>query len=336
MYHPTTRVLTVLELLQARGELAGQELAERLEVDRRTVRRYVTMLRDLGIPVEATPGRGGGYRLRPGFKLPPLMFTDEEALAVALGLLAARRLGFAASAPAVEGALAKLERVLPGALREQVEAVQDVLVAHLPRPGLPSRQPSRPRPEREPAPSMPNPGLLSTLALAVREGRRVHLAYVAWDGAASERELDPYGLVFLDGRWFTAGYCHLRRDRRLFRLDRIRSLESRDVWFARPTDFDALAFVAESLAKTPNCWTIEVVVEADLATAQALIPIALFALEPVPGAPDRTRLRSSVGDLDWIARELLGLCVPFEVVGPEELRAALRKLAARALELATD
>src|SRR5688500_18207053 len=103
MYNPTTRVLTVLELLQARGELGGQELAERLEVDRRTVRRYVTMLRDLGIPVEATPGRGGGYRLQPGFKLPPLMFTDEEALAVALGLLAARRLGFTASAPAVEG-----------------------------------------------------------------------------------------------------------------------------------------------------------------------------------------------------------------------------------------
>ena len=93
MYHPTTRVLTVLELLQARGRLTGRELAERLEVDLRTVRRYVTMLQDLGIPVEAERGRHGGYRLRPGFRLPPLLFTDDEALAIMLGLLAARRLG---------------------------------------------------------------------------------------------------------------------------------------------------------------------------------------------------------------------------------------------------
>ncbi len=87
MYHPTTRVLTVLELLQSRQQLSGAELASRLEVDRRTVRRYVTMLQDLGIPVEGERGRHGGYRLRPGFKLPPLMFTEDEALALTLGLL---------------------------------------------------------------------------------------------------------------------------------------------------------------------------------------------------------------------------------------------------------
>src|SRR3990170_4068749 len=98
VYHPTTRVLTVLELLQARGRLSGPEIAERLEVDLRTVRRYVTMLQDLGIPVEAERGRHGGYRLRPGFRMPPLVFTDEEALAVMLGLLAARQLGLATTA----------------------------------------------------------------------------------------------------------------------------------------------------------------------------------------------------------------------------------------------
>ena len=96
------------------------------------------------------------------------------------------------------------------------------------------------------------------------------------------------------------------------------------------------AIVAGSLARTPNCWSIEVVLEVDLATAQQMTPIALFTLESVPGEPDRTRLRSSVGDLDWIARELLSLCVPFEVIAPEELRAALRRLAARALELAAE
>src|SRR3712207_2698876 len=132
MYHPTTRVLTVLELLQAHGRLSGPELAARLEVDLRTVRRYVTMLQDLGIPVEGERGRYGGYRLRPGYKLPPLMFSDDEALAVTMGLLAARRLGLAATAPAVEGALAKVERVLPPALRGRVAAVQQALVTDLP------------------------------------------------------------------------------------------------------------------------------------------------------------------------------------------------------------
>src|SRR5262245_25315554 len=127
MYQPTTRLLTVLELLQARPYLSGAELARRLEVDGRTVRRYVMMLQDMGIPVEATHGRHGGYRLRPGFKLPPLMFTEEEALAVTLGLLGARQMGLAATAPATEGALAKIERVLPLAVGERISGLQETI-----------------------------------------------------------------------------------------------------------------------------------------------------------------------------------------------------------------
>src|SRR5215475_10851991 len=128
MYHPTTRVLTVLELLQAYERLSGPELARRLEVDVRTVRHYITLLLDLGIPIEAERGRYGAYRLRPGFKLPPLMFTEDEAIALTLGLLAARRLGLTAAAPATAGALAKVERVLPETLRARMEAVQQTLV----------------------------------------------------------------------------------------------------------------------------------------------------------------------------------------------------------------
>src|SRR5215207_6977589 len=127
MYHPTTRVLTILELLQARSSLSGAELAERLEVDRRTVRRYITMLQDLGIPIEATRGPYGGYRLRRGFKLPPLMLTDDEALAITLSLIAARRQGSVAEAMTIEGALAKIERVLPDGLRARLQAVQSVV-----------------------------------------------------------------------------------------------------------------------------------------------------------------------------------------------------------------
>src|SRR5437660_11950310 len=132
MYHPTSRVLTVLELLQSRPSISGPELATRLEMDVRTVRRYITHLQDVGIPVEATIGRHGGYRLRPGFKLPPLMFTEEEALAVTLGLQTVQQLGLTSAVPAVVSALAKVERVLPLALRERMQAVQEAVTLDLP------------------------------------------------------------------------------------------------------------------------------------------------------------------------------------------------------------
>src|SRR5262245_33014705 len=160
MYYPTTRVLTILELLQARTSLSGAELAARLEVDRRTVRRYITMLQDLGIPIEATRGPYGGYRIRPGFKLPPLMLTDDEALAVTLSLIAARRQGVAADALAIEGALAKIERVLPESLRGRLQAVQAVV----------SFSPSPPQPQ-------PHGEILMCLSTAAQQTRRVHLHY---------------------------------------------------------------------------------------------------------------------------------------------------------------
>ena len=137
MYSPTTRLLTLFELLQSHAEIPGSDLAKTLEVDVRSVRRYVTILQDLGIPIEAERGRYGSYGLRPGFKLPPLMFAEDEAVAVALGLLAARRMKLAVAAPAVEGAIAKVERVLPAKLREQVQAVQNTLVFNVPDPEAP-------------------------------------------------------------------------------------------------------------------------------------------------------------------------------------------------------
>ncbi len=127
MYHPTTRVLTILEMLQSRPGLSGAAIAKQLEVDRRTVRRYIAMLQDLGIPIETTRGPYGGYHLRPGFKLPPLMFADDEALAVTLSLIAAQRQGMSVEGAATAGALAKIEWVLPDTLRERLQAVRDVV-----------------------------------------------------------------------------------------------------------------------------------------------------------------------------------------------------------------
>src|SRR5437660_12395096 len=163
MYFPTTRVLTILELLQSHYRLSGPALAERLEVNTRTVRRYITMLHDLGIPVEAERGRHGYYRLRPGCKLPPLLLTEDEALSLTLGLLVARRLGLTATAPAVEGALAKIERVLPLTLRQRVQAIQETLILDFPRTG-----------------ATPRSEVLLTLSAAAQQCRRVWLRYLSW------------------------------------------------------------------------------------------------------------------------------------------------------------
>lgn len=131
---PTTRLLSMLELLQARGRIGGAEIARRLEVGERTVRRYAVMLQEMGVPVEGERGRHGGYSLRRGHRLPPMMFTDEEALGLSLGLLAARGLGLSGAAPAVEGALAKLERAMPEALRERVRSLEGTVSVAASRP----------------------------------------------------------------------------------------------------------------------------------------------------------------------------------------------------------
>jgi len=314
VYHPTTRVLTVLELLQAHGRIGGPELAARLEVNIRTVRHYIALLQDLGIPVESERGRGGGYRLRPGFKLPPLMFTEDEALALTLGLMTARRLGLAATAPAVEGALAKVERVMPAALRARIQAVQETLVIDGATPY-----------------TAPAGAIVLTFSSAAQQRRRVQMGYRSVDDRETERALDPYGVVFYDGRWFAVGYCHLRADLRIFRLDRVLRAELREEQFERPADFDSLAHVVHSLASAPGAWAVAALLETTLDDARQRVPAAMATLEAAEGG---VLLRCHAQDLDWMARFLVGLGVPLTVRRPPELRDALRNLAAQIAELA--
>lgn len=314
VYHPTTRVLTVLELLQSRPRLSGPELAARLEVDVRTVRRYVAMLQEMGIPVAGGRGRYGAYRLMPGYKLPPLMFTEDEALALVLGLGTARRLGLALAAPAVEGALAKVERVLPVALRERVSAVRETLVMDVPSDAV-----------------TPPSETVVTLSLAARERRRVWLAYRAFSGEESERSFDPYGLVYRAGRWYAAGYCHLRQGIRVFRLDRVLRAEPREERFERPADFESLGHVERAIASTPGTWTVEALLQTTLEEARRQVP-------PVLGTLDETLegvlLRCAVPELGRIAHFLAGLGCSVDVRRPPELRAELRRLAAHVARLA--
>ena len=313
MYHPTTRVLTVLELLQSRHRMGGTELAERLEVDKRTIRRYITMLQDLGIPVETERGRYGGYRIRGGHRLPPMMFTDDEALAVVLGLLAARRLGLTASAPDTEGALAKIERVLPDALREQVQAVQGALSLDL-----------------VPSDTAPANGMVALTSRAITRRQPVWIRYSAGSTPkrTTERVVEPYGIVYRAGRWYMVGYCRLRTEMRSFRLDRIETIEMYEGTFVRPDGFDPVAYLLEALASVPDEWEVEVLLETTFQEARAAIPPALALLDEVPGG---VRLRNSSPDLQWMARDLAGFPFPLTVIRPPELREALETQAEQAI-----
>ncbi len=204
---PASRILALLELLQSRGQLDGAAIAAELQVERRTVRRYIVALEALGIPVDRERGRFGGYRLATGFRLPPLMFSEDEALALGLGLLAARQLGLADTAPAVASAQAKLERVLPAALKQRQRGIAERVALDL-QPAVPA-----------------NPAALSTLGAAALAQQRVAMRYRDMQGRLSERPFDPYGLGYRGGRWYAVGHCGLRRALRSFRLDRIESVD---------------------------------------------------------------------------------------------------------------
>src|SRR5919109_3513293 len=183
---PATRLLAMLELLEARGRVSGRELADRLEVDPRTVRRYAVKLVELGIPVEAERGPYGGYRLRPGFKLPPLMLTDAEATAVVLGLVLSKRTGISIDEPANDEALAKILRVLPTELRDRVGALEGSL-------GLTWKP-------REPQP--PATEVVLTLASSIRARRKVLIRYATPGREESDRTVAAYGIVFHFARWY--------------------------------------------------------------------------------------------------------------------------------------
>ncbi|MFE0529202.1 YafY family protein [Micromonospora sp. NBRC 107095] len=311
MSHPAGRVLALLELLQTRHRSTAADLAGQLGVDERTVRRYATTLVELGIPVTADRGRHGGYRLHPGYKLPPLMLTDDEAVAVLLGLVVAERVGLATEQPATASALAKIRRVLPAALADRLAAVQE----HL---GFTLR-----RPDPKPGPAS---GTLLALASATRHRQRVALDYRSWRGELSHRELDPYGLVFHAGRWYVTGHDHRRGEVRTFRLDRIGAVTPGVATFTVPDGFEAVAWVTRSLAGVPYPHEVEVVLETDLVAARRRIPPSVAELA---ATTDGVLLRARAESLPGMAALLAGLGCPFTVRRPDALRVAVAEHARR-------
>lgn len=306
MYHPTTRVLAVLALLQAHGRMSGAELAQRLEVNIRTLRRYIIMLQDLGIPIEAERGRNGAYVLSAGFKLPPMMFTNEEALALTVGLISARRLNLANTDRAIESAFAKLERVMPLDLKSRVRALTETITLNQSTASSPA----------------PSEAVLSALSSAAQLKQRVHLGYRSPQGEDTERDFDAYGLTYYQHKWYVVGYCHLRQDLRSFRLDRIQQVKEVDAHFERPAGFDPLAHVMQAIVTLPRKHPFELLLKADISTAQNEVFDFLGILE---AHEDGVLMRGSVEDLDWLARQISIFSFDFVVIEPEELKEELQK-----------
>src|SRR5688500_1003928 len=256
MASPPSRLLELLELLQGRPLTTGREVADRLGIDARTVRRYVGVLQELGIPIEGQRGVGGGYRIRPGYRLPPLMLGNDEAVAVVLGLLAAR------GSEAADGALEKINRVLPSPLRRQVEALEETV-------GFTSVR----------AAAAGDAAAVLLLADAIRRRRRLRTAYRTFSGDESERELSPLGLVVHKGRWYLAAHDHLRDDLRTFRVDRMwRTALAAGAAVPAPEGFDAVAHVTRSLASVPWKWEVEVLLDLPVDDAARRIPATLAEL----------------------------------------------------------
>jgi predicted DNA-binding transcriptional regulator YafY len=314
MYDPIMRVLTVLEILQARDHVTGTELAERLEVDLRTVQRYMVRLKDLSIPIESARGVGGSYRLRPGFRMPPLLFTNEEAFALSLGLRALRQLGLAAFAPATEGTLAKLGRVLPEPLRESLETVEDVIAI-------------------EPGPWVVSTSvdLLIRAASAIRACRRLRFLYRSHTGAGSRREIKPYAVLHTDGRWYLIGYCLSRKDMRTFRLDRVSQLEIRNATFKRPANFNSRDYFNQRMPFIQSEFDIDVWIDMPFEEAERTFAPWRVATEK---DQEGTRLRCGRDRLELFAAMLLGTGHRIVIHKPEALRETFREIARQALQAA--
>ncbi|CAM5454164.1 helix-turn-helix transcriptional regulator [Streptomyces purpurascens] len=314
------RLLTLLSLLQTPREWPGGELADRLRVSRRTVRRDIDRLRELGYPVQATKGADGGYRLVAGKAMPPLVLDDEEAVAIAVGLRAG-------AGHAVEGldeasvrALAKLEQVLPGRLRHRVTTLQAATMPLTSGDG----------------PSIA-PETLTVMASTVAGHERLRFAYRAADGTESRRLTEPYRLVSTGRRWYLVAYDIDRDDWRTFRVDRVSepfATGARFVPRELPTG-SAAEFLRQSMQRQQQTYDFEVTFAAPADFVAARLPKWLGTPEALDD--NSCRLRGSAGDqVQWVAFRLAMLECDFVVREPAELVRAVRELGARLSKAAGD
>jgi predicted DNA-binding transcriptional regulator YafY len=311
MIETSSRLLELLSLFQGRRDWQGDELAGRLGVTPRTIRRDVERLRNLGYPVESRTGRAGGYRLRAGTAMPPLLLDDDEAIAIAVGLGTAARASVTGIEESAVRALVKLEQVLPAHLRRRVRALGSATVA--PPVAGPTVDPQH----------------LTVIATACRDSECLRFAYRSRAGTESRREVEPHSLVNLGRRWYLVAWDRRRDDWRTFRIDRLTRPASSGVRFV-PRELparDAAAYVEQSISRTPNRFEASVILHAAAEEVAGRVPSYWGTIEPID---ERTcRYRSGDDDLGWLAIRIAMLDVDFEVHEPPELGERLAALAER-------
>jgi predicted DNA-binding transcriptional regulator YafY len=311
MTETSSRLLELLSLLQARRDWPGRELAGRLEVSGRTVRRDVERLRRLGYPVESLTGPGGGYRLRAGSAMPPLLLDDDEAIAIAVGLRTAARASVTGIEETAVRALVKLEQVLPAHLRRRVGALGSATLT------LPVSGPTV------------DPQALTVIAAACRDSERLRFRYRRRDGTESRRDVEPHSVVNHGRRWYLVAWDRGREDWRSFRIDRLEKPASTGTRFAPRTlpAKDAAVYVERSISAAPSRYEARVTLRAPAEEARRTIPSHWGAIEPID---ERTsEYRTGDDDVRWLALRIAMLGVDFEVHEPPELREEVRALAAR-------
>lgn len=314
MWETSARLLKLLALLQARRDWSGADLATRLEVSERTVRRDIERLRDLGYPVHASRGTDGGYRLGAGAAMPPLLLDDDEAVAVAVGLRTAARSAVTGIEETSLRALVKLEQILPPRLRHRVGAVADYTV---------------PIPPDSPAPAV-DPMLLTTLASACRDHERLRFDYQAHDGTSTVRSVEPHRLVSWGRKWYLVAWDTERSDWRTFRVDRIEPRTPTGPRFTPrdlPDGGDIAAYVARGVVSAGFRFQARVTVHAPAEVVAARINPAVGVVEAVD--EHTCALATGADSVDTVAVYLGLLDADFEVTEPPELVERLRVLADR-------
>ncbi|GGS39342.1 YafY family transcriptional regulator [Streptomyces parvus] len=308
MLETSARLLRLLSLLQTHRDWSGADLADRLGVTPRTVRRDVDKLRELGYPVNAARGTGGGYQLGAGAELPPLLLDDEEAVAVAVGLRTAAGHGIEGIGESSVGALAKLEQVLPNRLRSRVGALGAFTVPMLHGQDA----------------SLVDPGLLTELAAACRDAERLRFAYRTHGGESSRRTVEPHRLVCTERRWYLVAWDLEREDWRTFRADRITPTPPHGPRFVPrpPPAEDLAAYVSQGVAVSAYAARAVILLRAPLAEAAQRISPSAGVLEAVDA--DTCRLTTGAPDLTVLVIHVLMMGIDFEVIEPPELTDLMR------------
>jgi predicted DNA-binding transcriptional regulator YafY len=307
---PTSRALLALELLQGHPGITAERLGDRLGVSERAARRYVAILREADVPIESVRGPYGGYRVGRGLRLPPLMFTATEALGLVMAVLEAH------GAPSVTGegddpvatAVGKMVRVLPENVARPLEALRGVTA-------------------RRTDPDPPHPETTATLVRASADRRRVRIGYALGPHRERTLQVDPWAVVVRHGRWYVLGWSHAADARRMYRIDRVRSVEILDEPFTPPEDLDPFRALEEQMSQG---WPYAVEVDAPLDEVRRWLRRSLGRTEAID--EQRTRLSGTTENLNWYATEIAEFQAPYRVVGGPEIRTAVRRVAERMLD----